>query len=968
MAARFRLTSGMLLLATLAACAGPTTPPTPGGTPKPRPRATGAPGIVAGEQPSSLLPASTPPLAGGPSVPALDPGGGLISDRGGALTGKVKGPAGVIANNGAGLISDGGGGLISDGGGSLVANNSGNLVGNNAAGYRLQAIAEVPYANMPIALRYADGAPVKDAAGADIKGTTDAEGNYRLPYPGGDRHVIVVADLPGRRGSIVAFVPRGPLTAPKPVDADLASTLSMGYILTKYVRTQADPRAVLERLPAELEAETRQIVAAAVDKAGAAPGALTPAAVLDAVERLRGAEGGVDAQLEAVRQVLLAGLSDQGAGQPATNVETDAFDVAVSPAGEIHYASPIALRVWKKDAQGRIQAVAGTGVPPADAARGVNASPPGDGGPAAAAFLEPTALAYAPDGTLLVADSYHRSVRAIGPDGVIRTRVAHASFDAIVDLVAEPDGGIVVACATALWRVPPGGGAPGLLAGDVREPVPTDIITKSPVGDDVKPLDARFTLISSVARDPLDGSIVVADAKGQVFRVGMDLVTRVAGTDAFGYGGDDGPAKAAQLGLTPSVFVRADGGVLIGDPANHRLREVVDGTIRTIGGTGQARMSGDGGPILQAGLLEPRRPTRGPDGSLYFVDQGYVRRLAGGVVSTVIGGTSGFDVPRPANEVQLLGPSSLKYEATTNTMWVSDQRHLWRWTLADNRLVSVLGGGPAGQAFAEAGQATASAVYGPRGLILEGPDTWLLLATDPAINAGRLLRVAGGAMTMVAGGGAYQPVVVTKGPALGATVSAMDNSLVAHDGYVYYLINALGYVLRFKEGGDLEKWGGFGSGTEDGTTAGQFKFGKLLGFAQGPDGQFYLGSEGAIYRVDPATKVVTRVAGQPGAPGGTGDGGPARDAKVGNPTAFAWDAAGDLYFTEADRASVRRIRKADGTIAKVAGHGTPNLAGATVDTGVGSPYGLAFDGAGNLYVADARHGQVKIVPKAQLAP
>jgi hypothetical protein len=77
----------------------------------------------------------------------------------------------------------------------------------------------------------------------------------------------------------------------------------------------------------------------------------------------------------------------------------------------------------------------------------------GDGGPAKAAVVRhPHDVEALADGTLLVADSHNGAIRAIGPDGRIRTVVA--SLSAPVDLAAAPGGGFVIGdAAGTVYRI-----------------------------------------------------------------------------------------------------------------------------------------------------------------------------------------------------------------------------------------------------------------------------------------------------------------------------------------------------------------------------------------------------------------------------------------------------------------------------------------------------------------------------------
>jgi DNA-binding beta-propeller fold protein YncE len=120
------------------------------------------------------------------------------------------------------------------------------------------------------------------------------------------------------------------------------------------------------------------------------------------------------------------------------------------------------------------------------------------------------------------------------------------------------------------------------------------------------------------------GNLYIADALNCVVRrVATDgVITTVAGTGTCGFGGDGGPAIAAQLAYPDGIAVRDDGTLFISDRKNHRIRAVApDGTITTIAGTGTAGFSGDGGPALAAELGGVSRITLDDDGGLLVVDQ-----------------------------------------------------------------------------------------------------------------------------------------------------------------------------------------------------------------------------------------------------------------------------------------------------------------------------------------------------------
>src|SRR5256885_1829834 len=91
-----------------------------------------------------------------------------------------------------------------------------------------------------------------------------------------------------------------------------------------------------------------------------------------------------------------------------------------------------------------------------------------------------------------------------------------------------------------------------------------------------------------------------------------------------------------------------------------------------------------------------------------------------------------------------------------------------------------------------------------------------------------------------------------------------------------------------------------------------------------------------------------------GVAGSTGDGGPATAAPLTLPAAVAFDAAGNLIFADSGNHRIRRITPA-GTVTTVAGNGAPGFSGdggPATAAQLRTPAGIAFDPAGNLIIGD----------------
>lgn len=120
---------------------------------------------------------------------------------------------------------------------------------------------------------------------------------------------------------------------------------------------------------------------------------------------------GVDGTLSTVLGTGLAGRPTPG-GSAAEGALTSPVSLAVDPVGKLHVADSGTHQVWRIDDEGRVQLVAGLGIP------GFS----GDGGPAVDARLtQPSGLAIDPDGRVYIADTGNRRIRRIGVGGVIST-------------------------------------------------------------------------------------------------------------------------------------------------------------------------------------------------------------------------------------------------------------------------------------------------------------------------------------------------------------------------------------------------------------------------------------------------------------------------------------------------------------------------------------------------------------------
>src|SRR5262249_30727900 len=125
--------------------------------------------------------------------------------------------------------------------------------------------------------------------------------------------------------------------------------------------------------------------------------------------------------------------------------------------------------------------------------------------------------------------------------------------------------------------------------------------------------------------------------------------------------------------------------------------------------------------------------------------------------------------------------------------------------------------------------------------------------------------------------------------------------------------------------------------------------------ALAPNGDIYLTlREGnAVLRIDRATQTFHHIAGT-GEQGYSGDGGPARLAKLGGPKGIALSPDGTIFLADTENHAIRSISAANGTISTVIGTGARGD-GPEIDPlqcRMSRPHGVFFAN-GNLYVSDS---------------
>jgi len=248
------------------------------------------------------------------------------------------------------------------------------------------------------------------------------------------------------------------------------------------------------------------------------------------------------------------------------------------------------------------------------------------------------------------------------------------------------------------------------------------------------------------------------------------MITTVAGSGPTGYlqggfGGDDGPAIAAELHVPSALVVGPVGALILADARNNRVRRITaDGTITTVAGNGTEGFRGDGGPATEAELDFPAGVALDAVGNLYVsdTDNHRVRKVTpDGIITTVAGsgptgylnGSLGGD-GGPAIAARLSRPFGLVVD-NAGTLYVADGfNNRIRKVTRDGIITTVAGSGSTGYLQGgfggDGGPATAARLNFPRAVALDAAGN---LYIADALNH-RVRRVGpDGSMSTIAGGG-----------------------------------------------------------------------------------------------------------------------------------------------------------------------------------------------------------------------
>ncbi|HUA63758.1 MAG TPA: IPT/TIG domain-containing protein [Verrucomicrobiae bacterium] len=351
-------------------------------------------------------------------------------------------------------------------------------------------------------------------------------------------------------------------------------------------------------------------------------------------------------------------------------------------------------------------------------------------------------------------------------------------------------------------------------------------------------------------------------------------------------------------------------------------------------------------------------------GNLYLISGNQVVRMdsAAGTLTVAAGtGAPGFSGDHgPAVQAQLNQPSAIAIDLSGN-IYVADHYRIRE--ISSGIIFTIAGDGTAGST-GDNGPAIAARVN-PVSMATDAAGNLYFTNTvsnndilnTPGgpifVKSSSVREISGGVVTTIAGNGTCCGPTSDNVPATGVPMYELTGIAVDSAGNIYVGSQA-----------DLDNTAAVrrisqGIVTTVSPGSGGVAFSGPNGIALDAAGAVYFSDSSHIWKI--VNGGLTLAAGT-GGYGFGGDGGPAAGATLNQPYGIAFDSAGALYIADEQNARVRQI--SNGVITTVAGNGTQSFGGDGGPATAASlfmPIGIALDRSGNLYIADQDNSRVREV-------
>jgi hypothetical protein len=544
-----------------------------------------------------------------------------------------------------------------------------------------------------------------------------------------------------------------------------------------------------------------------------------------------------------------------------------AYGVVVDKQGNLYIADTDNNRIRKVANFGYISTVAGNGT----------SSYSGDGGSATSATISsPWGIAVDSSGNLYFADVKNKSIRKVDiSDGRAFPTTAVGSTSTAQDILLQTTAALNITSISAPTSI---GSKQEFTVGTVSgctvdstgatstasATTCTIPVTFTPGYPGTRNIPLQVTSLSGTTTTTysfaLHGSGV-----GPQAGLTPGIISTVAGTGTAKYNKDGVPATSANLWNPLYARVDSVGNIYIADYSDSRIRKVdaITGYISTVAGNGTAGYSGDGGLATSAKINHPDAIAFDRAGNLYFNDSyNYrVRKVDAitGYISTVAGtGKGGYSGDGGlATSAKLYDPEYLAFDSANNLYMAEYKYSRVRKVDAVTGIISTAAGTGTASYTGDGGLATSATLNQAWGVAFDRSDN--LYIADYYNNVIRKVTRSTGIISTVAGTGTKCSL---------ATLPCGNGGLATSATLLYPI------SIDFDVAGNL----------------------------------YILDINGTYVRkIEASTGIIKGIAGVPGSSGETGDGGSALNADLGDIYSISLDAAGNIYFPDYDKCTVRKV-------------------------------------------------------------
>jgi hypothetical protein len=500
-----------------------------------------------------------------------------------------------------------------------------------------------------------------------------------------------------------------------------------------------------------------------------------------------------------------------------------------------------------------------------------------------------------------------------------------------------------------------------------------DVITTAIGGgpNGIPALNANLYNPYGVAVDTSGNYYIAAYNQNRVFKVNASgTITVVAGSGSQGYAGDGvvGGAANASLYHPYAIAVDSTGIVYIADQSNCVVRKVDTAkTITTVAGiAASCGYSGDGGKGTAAQLYYPQGVALDSLGNLFIGDaiNCTVRKvvLATNTISTYAGNhTCGYSGDGgPAVNSELYTPSGLALD-TSNNLFIADATNcVIREVTKSSGKISTVAGNHTCSFSGDGALATTASMNQVFSVTVSGTKVTF---ADYYNQRVRQFTVAGNMATVAGTGTACAGACGEGGAATSAQLYYPVGVATTSSGTIYIANNDNYVIDSFTVGGNLQLVAGNHSYNLETLVNGAPATGVQLnypyGIADDSAGNVYISdSHNFMVREDVKSSGLVNFFAGNGTYGYSGDGGSATAAELTYNYGVAKDGAGNVYIADTNNCLVRKV-STSGTITTFAGLvitsprcGYNGDGGSATSAELYNPYGVATDKNNNVYITD----------------